>query len=280
MHQIHRIGIEVEGEFSHQLTAKLRGVGRVSLVRDGSVRLIKNGYGTHEPREMRLGPVAPDRPHWREVIQMLARGYTPNITAGLHVHVSLKDGKQVNIKDGSLFWSGFAAFVKRRLFEDWPREMLERRNATGFCEIGSSNGSSLGNSSNSEEYDARLRIGINGRYQFINQCAFNRHRTIEFRVWPSASPKQMVKMVEWTIAVVREWLAMSGEVVKTEAIMPAQLDRVERFYHETIRMDVPDIGYRVGKIDGQAALEWAAGEKMDHCTPMRIASIAERQTTI
>lgn len=256
---IHKIGIEVEGEFTLELLGKLGTLPGCELVSDGSVRTCHELNRSvscpldAEPvtgtRELRIGPVEPDG-GWESIFMAMRNGYHWNRSAGLHVHLSFKDGERENVMAPSVFFSGFALWFRERLELEWPEVMAARGN-NRYCQAGS--GYVIGTSGPDRWDSTMFDSSEHSRYQFLNTLAWRKHRTMEVRIWPSGRPEEMVRMVHWTVKTFQRWLRRSGSmvVVRQEDILRNECEGGDERQLADLRYLRQSISVRNEKVRGR-----------------------------
>lgn len=201
------MGVEVEGEFTDALVLALERTGAVRNVKgDGSIEpcdecLDNNKYA----REITTIPLAPDDEKLAKFFDVLERAWVRgsfhcNETMGFHIHTSFLDKGEKALPDevaSSPFAVSFAGALKR----DWPREYRLRANNHYSKVI------------DGAEYDTSASIVKHfhsdaERYAFLNVQAFNRHGTLECRFWPSARGKKLAEYTRYTVAKMKDALAV------------------------------------------------------------------------
>lgn len=216
---VKKIGIEIEGEFSNDLMDLLDISEFGELKYDGSVRLIQNT--TFEPREFASKPISiknfPSFKSWLKE-SFNSSDYCPNVSAGLHIHLSF--GR--NVFPAEIISRQFYRYFKKCIVNDFP-DVYDLRKNNRFCPF------------KLYKHIDNRRLGIDryNRYCFINSWAsYSAHKTIEIRAFPSSDIKTMIKYIDYTIKKINEFCSKPIKI-RRKAKIETQ-GKTERYSEEII----------------------------------------------
>lgn len=217
--KIYKVGFEVEGEFSQTLTDKLKEIGETtgdpSLRHCGSPD-VKNTPYTHKKLdlvEFRSDPMLlKDVGEYSEKVFNLFDKYRKkkqfhwNEKAGMHVHISFNRDKRVTPEIYSI---EFVDMFHKELKKHFAK-VVEERGDNRFCRM------------NITEQEVATRIR---RYSSINMHdALEKHGTIEFRIFPADTPKQMQRYLNFTITTIQSFLKQQDKLLKRKEIIHFEED--------------------------------------------------------
>ncbi len=191
-----KIGIELEAGFladsisdvtdlCNEIKAEFKG--------DGSVSTYKNGVS---PREIATCPYEGEKSlptiekDFKQIYPFIGE---INDSMGLHFHFSFE-----NIGDfQALYNKRFVSFFKKELkeqFKDNP--ILLKRLNNRYCRT-----------SYDRKYFQTGSSSSKDRYKCINWCSFQRHGTVEFRIFNSPdNPKELMTYLVFTIITIKKFL--------------------------------------------------------------------------
>ena len=191
--KLYKFGFEIEGEFGGKARTAVRDFG--SLKGDGSVRectssseICGRRWGT---AELVPSPFAiTDIRSAKKIFEALAKSgeYHWNKTAGFHVHVSFKPNFPPEI-----FSMDFNNFFIKRMRSEFKTEYDSRKN-NRYCQtLTRTEGKSIFNG--------------HDRYKAINFLpAFEKHGTVEIRIFPSADPMKMYDYLLFVLKTFKDYL--------------------------------------------------------------------------
>lgn len=207
--KINKFGFEIEAEFSTDIRNKLRNYGEIRG--DGSINRCRGnsktcpdyneGGNSLECAEFVSRPyLLTEKKEVKKLFALLiearkAKKHHWNASMGFHIHVSFKPQMPVEI-----FSTQFADYFFKAMAEDLDMKgVITRRGNNKYCKIGEYN-------------DRDIYAGID-RYRAINfKPAYDKHGTVEFRIWPSASPWRMYKFLVFTLKTIKLFLQENLEV--------------------------------------------------------------------
>ena len=230
--KINKIGMEIEGEFSEELKEKIDLLAIGNWTHDGSISRCMTETGRMLPRghkkklidiEFVSIPFEIDEEGIEKIkkfFSLLKEYYKKgefhyNRTMGLHIHVSFTSKLPVEI------WSGaFVEYFRAGLIEKFP-EMYRRR---------------LSNSTYCKKIENEKEIAFGeDRYREINfKPAFEKHGTIEFRIFASDSPVRMQRYLFFTIRRIKGFLGKSRKLLRQNHNIDIDLKRKKEEIVETI----------------------------------------------
>src|SRR5258708_9937935 len=195
--KIFKIGMEVEGEFERSLREQLVLLGG-AMHGDGSVRRCKHNISFHkkfydkvlETAEYVTAPVLlEDKKEFKKVFDVLKEGtkdgrFHWNKSAGFHIHISFRPMIPPEIRS-----TKFTKFMLDAIKDKFPIE-YRMRTATQWCRVTGLDSEDFIN----DPHD---------RYKAINYASFQKHGTLEFRIFPSRHPHRMYQYVCFIIKKVR-----------------------------------------------------------------------------
>lgn len=260
-HTLDKAGIEIEGEFSSSAMNAIRPFG--SMKGDGSLHPCGSNARTH-PRENELycrefvsSPFIPrEKGKFDKIFDLLQSEYVRgqfhyNASMGFHVHTSYK-GTDENTLPVEIWSKEFYSFFYSRLQRDL-KGVLIRRKDNSFCVM------------RTDRSESDITYS-QSRYHGINfSGAYERHRTIEFRIFPASSPNTMRRYFWFTINTVRDFLSKCERknfpfsLVKSESVQVQNEPR-----EETIQQLVPSYNHffkrfpMVAKVDEYELMERGA----------------------
>lgn len=267
MYQINAIGCEIECELASSIQDNLSSLAGVDIVGDGSVyrctirehaRNSRGGNATNYPdeeaflvdhraslptAEIRVGPFV-STTDFMPVFNVLNRlrsdrQWHYNGTGGFHVHVSFKTADKSNVMPPEIWSSQFYRFFIGRVSKVFP-DVIKKRGKNGYCKVETPEDQSL------DEY-----LTHPDRYQAINYHAFNKHGTVEIRLWPSDEPDKMREYLEFTVATMQEWLSkveQDGITTSARFEVPEKIAPLSKSYSERTR-ELGKDGYDQEDID-------------------------------
>lgn len=210
-----KYGIEIEGEYGLLFQEIVRNYG--TLKGDGSVKhcsnigkkCVSDGLNCAEFASKAIA--LDDEMTTKKIFAAFQAAYENklwhyNISAGFHIHMSFLPELPPEI-----FSAEFAKFFKTALEKDYP-DVIELRGTNSYCKL--------------QYTEAEIAYGNVERYRFINFWpAFEKHHTIEFRIWPTNEPMKMLEYFNFTVNKVREFLAQPYR--STQSITIKKLDDIE-----------------------------------------------------
>ena len=189
--KIAKFGFEIEGEFSITTMGMLASKGE--LKNDGSLSPCCNNLSCKEFITEPIEYTEKGRKQAHEIFQILADarkkgGFHWNDTAGFHIHVSFSPQFPPEV-----FSAQFYQFFHERLDKKYPG-VIQKRGTNRFCTV-----NRAGNEGILETRDTR--------YKEINFfSAFQKHKTIEIRIFPSTLPKRMYLFLLFTLQTLHKFL--------------------------------------------------------------------------
>ena len=194
--KIKKFGIEIEGEFSEELRRELEYLEIGKFVSDGSinscsrtnVRRLPNGHKVPLVcAEYVTDPFLYKNEEHEDLVNELFslldayydKGHFHfNKTMGMHIHFSFEP------KLPSEIWSiEFVRYFEKQMKRTFPGVHSSRIEGTYCKRI---------------RNEVEVSTGVD-RYREINfRSAFNKHGTIEFRIFPTTNPKRMRRFLEFT----------------------------------------------------------------------------------
>lgn len=193
--KISKFGIEIEGEFGEKILNQLSAYGEIKT--DGSVhhcrKLTKKHKNCYELSTMEFAskPIK-SLQAVKKIFELLEiakneNKYHWNKSAGFHIHVSFKPKIPVEIIS-----SQFNFFFHQELEKKF-KTIIRIRGENEYCRIGFADDSEI--------------AFTNDRYKSINfMPSFKKHGTIEFRIFPSATPKTMYQYLKFTLSTIKKFL--------------------------------------------------------------------------
>lgn len=192
-----KIGFEIEGEFDNLAHRWLSTKGEMKG--DGSLRSCSSS-DHNEDIPLAVGeynsPVYSATPTGLKTIKKFfdeldalqkSHRFHFNSTCGFHIHVSF------NQFPAECFSKQFVNFFLKAL-KTKQKRVIEKRSDNRFCQLRVP-ASEIENRNHGE------------RYRFVNLWpAYQRHGTIEFRIYPTDDPKRMYRYIVFTLGQVRAFL--------------------------------------------------------------------------
>lgn len=227
--KIQKVGFEVEGEMDTDLQAELHGdLGGIHD--DGSLNkcssLVSRPNHAELPAvEFASNPVLV-KGYSHAVADIFgalgkayeAKRYHWNSSCGFHVHLSFN---QTPIE----IWSAeFVRFFLSR-FSDKFKKAYKLRSGNKYCKIFTDEDSVAWNDSH---------------YNFINfGTAMSEHGTVEFRIFPGDSPKNLKRYLDFTVDTVQWFINHSGDFLKRQEVI--NLGSVQKTIREVIAKKVQEV---------------------------------------
>ena len=192
---LYKLGYEIEGEFSQPLIKELKKWGEIKS--DGSLSRCSSSKHLLSRVESLAEYASPplhhkdDMAEIRSFFTLLDKAYQNkefhfNNTCGFHIHLSFTPSKPPE-----LFSTQFMEYF-RELLKEKQKLVVKRRAANRFCRIVIA--------------ESEL-IQEETRYRFVNILpAYNKHGTIEFRIFPANKPQIMYRYLIFTLGAVRQFL--------------------------------------------------------------------------
>jgi len=117
-----------------------------------------------------------------------------NDSMGFHIHTSYSEISDYVVIYSKDFYTKFLQAVKEKfLGEGW----IEKRFHNGYCSAYHS----------SDLFDSRRTLSsYDKRYHAVNYRAITDHKTIEFRVFPSATVERMDRYLKFTVRFIKKYL--------------------------------------------------------------------------
>ena len=231
--KIAKVGFELEGEFSSHLQSWLSPKG--DMKEDGSVNTCSSVVCENlESGEFASKAYPIDQlDKALELLDTISkmnenaekkfgykRHYHWNHSAGFHIHVSFTTGKSHQI------WSTqFADYFTERLKKELP-EVYETRKNNRFCRIMKYTDEAIGFGRFADQSDRR--------YRFINFLpAFERHKTMEFRIFPANDPRELKKYINFTVGTIQDFFKKSNKLLKVQIEEPLK-KKEDQDYQEDV----------------------------------------------
>jgi hypothetical protein len=117
-----------------------------------------------------------------------------NKSCGFHVHIGFENNTSPEIRSKE-----FITKFYKNLATQMPTEYKKRKNYN-FCK---------------EKGNIEHALDLNGRYFGINYTAIKDHKTIEFRIFPTAKPRRMFKYINFTIDNVNKFINKEIKIKQT-----------------------------------------------------------------
>lgn len=214
--KLSKVGLEIEGEFSSSFQSLIRCESLGIIKTDGSVRT----NSSKDPREYNSSPLLISK---HSKIKKLfdefdkaykAKHWNYNDSCGFHMHFSFKPKMPVE-----LFSDEFVEYFLKHLKATFP-DVVEKRGNNRFCQI-----------------NGRGEIGrrCSERYRAINFWpAFERHSTIEFRIFPADTPEKMYKYYRFTLETIKRFIAKPFKIsIESTFVLDT---KVEKNYSQNINI--------------------------------------------
>jgi hypothetical protein len=245
------VGCEMEGKFSPAAVRYARE-HEWSVGEDGSVRDFETIEPSWHVGEIRTTPAS--EVETRAALSAFPR-FGFNHTCGFHMHVSLTEGsggdwrrrKKLTGLMGLLTSPRFVEYFRYRMKREYPEEYEARRNIH-FCRFTYSAADLPGHAN---------RIGE--RYRAINFAAWERHGTVEFRIFPMNDATKLAGYVDFMVTVITEYLAFCEAKLAPEetAASMQDTDAVELFNElakprEQVAVQIP-AGWTVERVNALLA---------------------------
>lgn len=194
-----KVGFEIEGEFSTTLHRWLADKG--VMKGDGSLRSCGSAHQTPLSCAEYNSPVYAATPAGLKSIKKFfdeldayykANHFHYNQSCGFHIHVSF------NQFPAECFSKQFVNYFLKAL-KTKQKRVIEKRSGNRYCQL--------------KIPTRELERGSGDRYRFVNLWpAYERHGTIEFRIYPTDNPKRMYRYIVFTLAQVRKFLTANIKV--------------------------------------------------------------------
>lgn len=212
--RIAKVGFEIEGEFTPELTSIMSGKGEMKG--DGSLRSCS--HGEHNRKRLYCGefnsvPYARRSTHsQRKIFDLLQAEYEQgnfhfNNTCGFHIHTSFRPKRPPELIS-SLFCHYFYVALKK----EFP-EVIKKREHNSFCEFA---------------YNDTIIAHPTDRHIAINYLSLPKHGTVEFRIFPTDEPKSMYEYLKFTIHTIEDFEKTSPKMCFDEEVDMVG-ERIERF---------------------------------------------------
>jgi len=203
--KIKRFGIEIEGEFSDELSDQLNDLNIGKFVTDGSIRECEEG--THNKdylhslefvTEPLIYKDSTDTKDLKGMFQLLDKYYKEgnfhfNDTMGMHIHFSF-----IPILPSELWSIEFVEYFEKQLKKTY-KNLYEQRIQGDYC----------------RKIKNEREIGWgHDRYKEINfRPAYSKHRTIEFRIFPADTPKKMESYLWFTERKINSFIRRENTIL-------------------------------------------------------------------
>jgi len=226
-----KFGFEIEGEYSNEFAQSLTEIG--SIKGDGSIRRCSSNNLYHKkhhteitPSEFASEPI--ERKHLRstkKIFDMYDKAYRNgdfhwNDTAGFHVHVSFRPKRPPEIISKE-----FCDFFYEKMQEKFAGALKRRKN-NRYCLA--------------MIYDENSIYRGTERYHGVNiNPSLHKHGTVEFRIFPAATPYQMWKFLKFTLKTVEEFIDIP--LVKKFSIDIPETEEYNRNIDYTLNMEMKEI---------------------------------------
>lgn len=220
-----RFGIEIEGEFGLGFTDELLDMGTIKS--DGSISSCSRSAAYHAKyntsmtaREFVTEPIEyAHRRSAKKIFDLFDKAYQEgefhwNASCGFHIHVSFKP-----LMPPEIFSTQFCDFFLKKTEATFPG-VFKRRKNNRFCRA---------------IFDDTYITQGSDRYRAINmRPAMQRHKTVEFRIWPASTPKRMYEFFKFTLKTIEEFL--DSEISLKWDLDEYKQEAEERSSEESVKM--------------------------------------------
>jgi len=226
--QIHKIGIEIEGEWGRRVPAQIISAFGGETKGDGSIRRCEENRCEDLSIIEYTSEAEPIKNlnKFQKLFDALQNAREKNLfhynkSMGFHIHISFKPREPAE-----LISPEFLNFFEWSLREKYS-QVLEYRKQSTYAKI----------KKNNQDEDA-LQNG--DRYKFINLMpAMSKHGTIEFRIWPSNEPKKMWEYLQWTLTKTQYFLNNADKFLKRSFTIKRKKSKRELNLNDHINL-MPD----------------------------------------
>jgi len=214
--KLSKVGFEIEGEFSTKFMTAINDEALGIIKTDGSVKT----YSDKLPREYNSPPLKINgHLKTKKLFNSFEEAYRSsdwnyNSSCGFHMHFSFRPKMPVE-----LFSDEFVEYFLDNLKKNFPG-VIQNRGENKYCSI-----------NNKGEIGRRC----SERYRAINFWpAFDKHQTIEFRIFPADTPERMHKYYKFTVKTIKRFIRKSFKIViEAEFLLNT---KVEKSYSQNINI--------------------------------------------
>ena len=206
MKYINKIGYEIEGLWKYDCYALEENLGG-DFVDDGSVGFRDDEFENSDDKviEYRSKPRKQLTTIKRDLEKINKYFIKGNDTCGFHIHFSFKQKEMLSL----LVNNDFVEYFLKIITKKYP-EMVEERKHSGYCGTEKEGNKTLFGS---------LYSGYNNRYRAVNFNSYNKHGTIEIRLFEMFNIEDCLEYVEITTKIIEDYLEKASKknaLIKTE----------------------------------------------------------------
>src|SRR3990167_2995083 len=228
LYQIHKIGVEIECEVLQEVIDDYReNFGQVKS--DGSINCCRNSkclVSFFYARELVTRPIqlkvnGKPRKLFYQMFYRLQKAYKNkqfhwNDTMGCHLHISFKPEKKPSILWSKKFYDYLCQFWRAEF-----SEMYLARRDNNYCEV----------------KQTESKMFSFERYQALNfQSAYNKHKTLEIRIFNTTEPRIMKQYILKTIEAINLYLADPANYILEPERVEIKQQKINYSTTETLRI--------------------------------------------
>ena len=206
---INKIGLEIESCWLILPKSKLID----EIKEDGSL-IYSEGHSNHYLYEITSKPLA-NMTEIKKFLNVVKTNYCENginKSMGFHIHISFKKKYCYSL----VFSRDFVKYFLEKLKEKFPIEFEKRKN-NGYCLA---------------RYHTRyfyLDVSSLDRYKAINYNAYDRHGTLEIRIFPMNKVEKLLEYVKFTIETIESFIKEQEKKWNRFQTKLSEKENVERY---------------------------------------------------